>query len=271
MRRKHRKEANQMAGKVLVVMSSAKHLDLRDGKQYPTGFYLNEFAIPFRKLIKAGYTPVVANPNGDRPVMDANSNHPMFFGGDDNFRAETLKYVEELDILNKPKTLAEVAEEGISDYVGVFIPGGHAPVQDLSKDKNLGEILKAFHAAGKPTGILCHGPLVLLSTLDNSAAFQQALADKTGAANGLAKDWPYASYRLTVFSTGEEQYLENAGALGGFVQYYPTAALAEAGAHVDTVADWHSNVIVDRELITGQQPMSAAEFGDVLIKTLAAA
>ena len=56
---------------------------------------------------------------------------------------------------------------------------------------------------------------------------------------------------------------------GGFVQYYPTAGLAEAGAHVDTVADWHSNVIVDRELITGQQPMSATEFGDVLLKKLA--
>jgi putative intracellular protease/amidase len=43
------------------------------------------------------------------------------------------------------------------------------------------------------------------------------------------------------------------------------AALAEAGAHVDTVADWHSNVIVDRELITGQQPMSASEFADALL------
>jgi putative intracellular protease/amidase len=260
-----------MAGKVLVVMSSAKHLDLRDGKQYSTGFYLNEFAIPFRKLIEAGYTPVVANPNGDRPVMDAASNNAMFFGGDDALRAETLKYVEGFDILDHPKTLAEVAKEGISGYVGVFIPGGHAPVQDLSKDKNLGEILKAFHSTGKPTGILCHGPLVLLSTLADSEAFQQALADRTGAANSLAKDWPYAGYRLTVFSTGEEQYLENAGALGGFVRYYPTAALAEAGAHVDTVADWHSNVIVDRELITGQQPMSATEFGDVLLQKLGAA
>jgi putative intracellular protease/amidase len=144
-------------------------------------------------------------------------------------------------------------------------------VQDLSKDKNLGEILKAFHAARKTTGILCHGPLVLLSALPDSSAFQQALIDKTGAANGLAMDWPYAGYRVTVFSTGEEQYLENAGALGGLVQYYPVSALAEAGAHVDTVADWHSNVIVDRELITGQQPMSATEFAEVLLKKLAAA
>jgi len=43
-----------MAGKVLVVMSSANHLDLRDGKKYSTGFYLNEFVIPFRKLVEAG-------------------------------------------------------------------------------------------------------------------------------------------------------------------------------------------------------------------------
>jgi putative intracellular protease/amidase len=37
---------------------------------------------------------------------------------------------------------------------------------------------------------------------------------------------------------------------------------------VDTLANWHSNVIVDHELITGQQPMSAPEFGDVLVKKL---
>jgi putative intracellular protease/amidase len=159
-----------VAGNVLVVMSSAKHLDLREGKKYPTGFYLNEFAIPFRKLVEAGYTPVIANPNGDRPLMDANSNNPMFFGGDDALRAEALKYVEGLDILNRPKKLADVAKEDLSGYVGLFIPGGHAPVQDLSRDRNLGEILRAFHSAGKPTGILCHGPLVLLSTLSDSEA-----------------------------------------------------------------------------------------------------
>ena len=259
-----------MAGKVLVVMSSANHLDLRDGKKYSTGFYLNEFVIPFRKLVEAGYTPVIANPKGDRPVLDPNSNNAMFFGGDDAQRADALKYVEGLDALNHPKKLSDVAKEGISGYVGVFIPGGHAPVQDLSKDKDLGEILKAFHSAGNTTGILCHGPLVLLSTLSDSSAFQQALIDNNGSANGLAKDRPYAGYRVTVFSTSEEQYLEGPNGLGGFVQFYPVSALAEAGAHVDTVASWHSNVIVDRELITGQQPMSATEFADVLLKKLAA-
>ncbi len=36
-------------------------------------------------------------------------------------------------------------------------------------------------------------------------------------------------------------------------------------------ADWHSNLIVDRELITGQQPKSAPEFGDMLVAKLNAA
>src|SRR5579862_2705276 len=40
----------QSRGKVLVVMSSAHELDLRDGKHYETGYDLNEFVVPYRKL-----------------------------------------------------------------------------------------------------------------------------------------------------------------------------------------------------------------------------
>ena len=56
--------------------------------------------------------------------------------------------------------------------------------------------------------------------------------------------------------------------MGGYVQYYPVNALAEAGARVETISHRHSNIVVDRELITGQQPMSAPEFGDILVKKL---
>jgi len=258
----------QSRGKVLVVMSSAHQLDLRDGKKYTTGYYLNEFVIPFRKLIEAGYEPVIANPKGDTPVLDANSNNKMFFGGDDAARADALKYSETIKQLKHPKTLASVVAEGTNGYVGLFIPGGHAPMVDLLTDRNLGKILLSFHDTGRPTGIICHGPIVLLSTLSDPDAFVKSLIANDGKANSLAAGWPYAGYRVTVFSTGEEEQLEGPSGLGGNVQFYPVNALAEAGAHVDTVANWHSNVIVDRELITGQQPMSAPEFGDVLVKQL---
>jgi putative intracellular protease/amidase len=258
----------QSKGKVLVVMSSAHELPLRDGKSYATGYYLNEFAVPYRKLVEAGYEPVIANPNGDLPVMDVNSNNKMFFGGDEAARASAQQYAQGLAQLKHPKTLAAIAAEGTDGYVGLFIPGGHAPMVDLLKDRNLGRILASFHQSGRPTGIICHGPVVLLSALRDPAAFLASMAANDGKANALAAGWPYAGYRLTVFSTGEEQQLEGPSGLGGDVQFYPVNALAEAGAHVDSVANWHGNVVVDRELITGQQPMSAPEFGDVLVRQL---
>src|ERR1700742_4001855 len=258
----------QSKGKVLVVMSSANALALKDGKTYSTGYYLNEFVVPYRKLLEAGYEPVIANPKGDLPVMDANSNNAMFFGGDDAARADALKYATGLEQLKRPKTLASVVAEGTKDYVGLFIPGGHAPMVDLLKDKNLGKILTSFHESSRPTGIVCHGPIVLLSTLPDPDAFIASMIAGDGKANSMNAGWPYADYRVTIFSTGEEQALEGRGGLGGYVQYYPVNALAEAGARVETIANWHSNVVVDRELITGQQPMSAPEFGDVLVKTL---
>ena len=255
-------------GKVLVVMSSANALDLKDGKKYSTGYYLNEFVVPYRKLVEAGYEPVIANPKGDLPVMDANSNNAMFFGGDDAARADALKFAEGLELLKHPQTLASVVANGTEGYVGLFIPGGHAPMADLLKDKNLGKILKSFHDTGRPTGIVCHGPIVLLSALPDPDAFIASMIAGDGKASSLNAGWPYAGYRLTVFATGEEQALEGPGGLGGNVQYYPVNALAEAGARVETIANWHPNVVVDRELITGQQPMSAPAFGDALVAKL---
>lgn len=132
---------------------------------------------------------------------------------------------------------------------------------DLFKDKNLGKILTSFHESGRPTGIICHGPIVLLSALPDPDAFIASMIAGDGKASSMTKGWPYAGYRVTIFSTGEEQALEGPNGLVGNVQFYPVNALAEAGARVESIANWHSNVVVDRELITGQQSMSAPEFG----------
>jgi len=257
-------------GKVLVIMSSAHQLELRDGKKYETGYYLDELAIPLRKLIDAGYTPVFASPNGEVPSYDQVSNDKMFFGGSESALAEAVKLVKSDKGPVHPKKLSVVAAEGTKDYVGIFIPGGHAPMQDLSQDKDLGKILITFHATQRPTGIICHGPTALLSTLSDPIAFRKAIiAGDTQATSKIAADWPYAGYRLTVFSSGEEKFIEGPGAqLGGSVQFYAADALAEAGAHVDRVAAWHPNVVEDRELVSGQQPFSSDAFGDAFVAKL---
>ncbi len=260
-------------GKVLVIMSSASQLELRDGKQYHTGYYLDELSLPLEKIIKAGFTPVFANPKGNAVSFDPVSNDKMFFGGNDATRAENLKFVEGIKELQHPKTFAAIVKEGTSDYVGVFIPGGHAPMQDLTHDKALGEILVSFHSTGRPTGIICHGPTALLSTLSDPEAFRTAvIAGDFNSTGKLAAGWPYAGYRLTVFSSGEEHAIEGPkGQLGGSVQFYAADALAQAGAHVDRIGAWQVNVIEDRELVSGQQPFSSDAFGDAFVKKLKSA
>lgn len=260
----------QSHGKVLVVLSSAHVLDLRDGKTYKTGYYLNELATPLKAIVDAGYTPVFVNPKGDTPSMDENSNNKMFFGGDDAKRQDALRFVDSFNGIKHPMKLATVAAKGTQGYVGLFMPGGHAPMQDLLKDKNLGKILVSFHDTGRPTAIICHGPIALLSTMKDPVAFDKALiADDGASIDNLKQGWPYAGYKVTVFSSAEEKQLEGEGKpLGGQVQFYTDEALAKAGANVQNAAAWQSNVVVDRELVTGQQPFSDHALGDALVAKL---
>ena len=52
----------QSKGKVLVVVSGGHLLNLKEGKVYATGYYLNELYVPLAALMKAGYTPVYHEP-----------------------------------------------------------------------------------------------------------------------------------------------------------------------------------------------------------------
>jgi putative intracellular protease/amidase len=201
-------------GEVLVVMSGAHILDLADGKPYATGYYLNEVATPLKALIEAGYTPVFADPNGDTPSMDASSNVDTFFGGDPAKRFAALRLLESLPGFHHPLKLSAVVGH-TQKYKAVFVPGGHAPMVDLARDKDLGAILRDFHQTGRPTALICHGPMALLSTLPETERFNIALnkGDKA-ALPQLAHDFPYAGYRVAVFSKAEEQQIE-APQLGG--------------------------------------------------------
>jgi putative intracellular protease/amidase len=111
--------------------------------------------------VKDGYTPVFANPNGDTPSMDASSNNAKFFNGDDDERMEALKFVDSFQELRHPLRISSIVSQR-NDFVGIFVPGGHAPMVDLVKDKDPGTILRNFHESGRPTALICHGPMALL-------------------------------------------------------------------------------------------------------------
>ncbi|CAH1385261.1 type 1 glutamine amidotransferase domain-containing protein [Candidatus Nitrotoga sp. M5] len=255
---------------ILVIISSKSTLKLQDGKTYPTGYYLNELTVPVRKLIDREYEVVFANPAGNAVAMDKRSDSADHFGNDRGVYESYRKFHDGLTGLKRPEKLSALIEKGLDRYAAVFFPGGHAPMVDLIQDADVAIVLNHFHRAGKPTAFICHGPIALVSTVKDPKAFVLALEKGLmQEASQLASGWPYAGYKMTIFSTAEEQVAEATG-LGGKVRFYPDAALIAAGGKVELAKPWSPHVVKDRELITGQNPGSVGLFSEALVNAVEA-
>ncbi len=252
-------------GEVLVVLSSETALPLRDGKTFPSGYYLNEFGVPADALQRAGYRLTVVTPRGNRPQADQRSVDPQYFRGDAQEMKRIAGVVDQLTQPDQVQSLPEVIKGGLDRYAAVFIPGGHAPMIDLANNPLVGQVLRHFHAQGKPTAAICHGPITLLAAQDDPQGYEQALGEANA---GPARNWIYSGYRMTIFADAEEAVFE-ASLNGDKLRYYPARAMATAGGDMRFAKAWESHVVVDRELITGQNPFSDQALAQALIAALA--
>lgn len=48
-------------------------------------------------------------------------------------------------------------------------------MEDLKADKDLGRILRHFHTKQRPTAVICHAPIALLSAQQVGSGFLQGL------------------------------------------------------------------------------------------------
>jgi len=260
---------NATKGKVLVIGSNATRIEVRGNQWGATGQYLNETVVPAMALEAAGYEIVLATPSGDKPTIDAASDAPAHFGDDEAAYRAARDYFDNGRAMNAPHRLSSVIDGGLDRFAGVFFPGGQAPVVDLMQDGQVGEILRHFHEAGKPTALLCHGPIALAAAMDDPRAFRAALvAGADDKAREWAKNWPYVGYRMTVFSATEEKVVED-HILHAKMYFDMPQALTSAGGKVETAAvDFEPKVVVDRELITGQNPRSDHPIAKALVEAL---
>lgn len=256
-------------GTVLLIGSNASQIELKGGKLCPTGYYLNEVTVPTMALLEAGYDVVLATPNGAKPVLDEVSRVALHFGNSEQRLQQAIRFVEEHPVMQHPRTLRAVLDAGLDDYLGLFVPGGQAPVVDLMQDATLGEILRHFHERQKPSAFLCHGPIATLAALPNACEYRAALvAGDTSRARSLAEGWQYAGYRMTIWSNLEERWLED-NILHARVLVHTVDALQTAGGKVTTSAKvFEPHIEEDRELITGQNPAADHALAGALVKAL---
>ncbi|MFI6848081.1 type 1 glutamine amidotransferase domain-containing protein [Kitasatospora sp. NPDC050467] len=229
--------------KILFVVTGATYWTLADGTQHPTGFWAEEAVAPHEAFTAAGHEVTVATPGGVVPTVDQGSLAPAVNGGPEG-AARIAAGLEAFAGLRHPVKLEEV---DLADYDAVFYPGGHGPMEDLAVDPVSGRLLADTLASGKPLGVVCHGPAALLAA---------TRADGTNA---------FAGYRLTGFTDAEET---QAG-LADKAKWLLQTRLVEAGTDFQEGEPWAPHVIVDRNLVTGQNPASSAPLAAELLKKLA--
>ncbi|KAI0340198.1 ThiJ/PfpI family protein [Trametopsis cervina] len=248
-------------GKVLVVLSDADHFVVNkpDGEtsREPTGVFLQELTKPLQQILDAGYDVTFASPTGKGPSIDplSESTFVAYMG---NFisKSRDQKLFDKMSTennLSSPRPFSSITDQELSTFLGVFIPGGHAPLTDLGENADLGRILLHFHDSQKPTATLCHGPFALLSTkhAPNSAGFA------------------YKGYKMTSWSDAEESLIESLK--GGELPAKVESTLANEGAEmISTVGKKLGSITVDRELISGANPMCANSLGTEFVQKLKA-
>jgi putative intracellular protease/amidase len=227
---------------ILFIMTGADKWTLKDGSAHPTGFWAEEAVVPMEAFKAAGHRVTIATPGGVVPPVDQGSLSADAAGGEAN--AEHLRSV----IATAPEFAdpVDLAAADPSDYDAVFVPGGHGPMEDLAVDADSGRLLAEAVTAGKPVGVVCHGPAALLAAV--------------GADGGSA----FAGYRITAFTNEEERL----GGMASKARWLLEDRLTEAGIDVVAREPFAPHVEVDRNVVTGQNPASSRQAAEALLQLI---
>merc|ERR1712010_420392 len=215
---------------VKVAIVTTSHEDLgSSGKK--TGFWFEELAAPFYVSKDKGYDVVVASIKGGDPPVDSGS-----LSGD---------FVKPECCQKAKKTTVPVASLKSGDLDAIYFVGGHGVCWDFGGD-DLAALVTEMVAANKVVGAVCHGVFALFNA-------------KSGG-DPLLK-----GKKCTGFSETEEAAVQ----LTAVVPYTPESKMKDLGGLYEKGGDWGSKVVVDGNLVTGQNPASSTAVALKMVDLLA--
>jgi putative intracellular protease/amidase len=132
-------------------------------------------------------------------------------------------------------------------FDALFLPGGHGTMFDYPEHTALADLITRLHAVGKVIAAVCHGPAGLVSARK---------ADGSSLVAGR---------RVTAFSDSEER----AVGLDQAVPFLLEQRLKQLGARYESAPDFAPHTVRDGNLITGQNPASAAPTAALVMEALA--
>jgi len=182
----------------------------------------------------------LVSPAGGQPPIDPKSELADFQ------TASTARYDGDKAVQQKMANTGKLSEVNTSDYDGVFYPGGHGPLWDLTDNVDSIKLIEDFLNNQKPVAAVCHATAALLNAKNQQGEF--IVADKA----------------VTGFTNTEEEAVQ----LTEIVPFLLEDELVKRGGDFQKVEDWNAFAVQDGLIITGQNPASSELAAQKLVSEL---
>lgn len=232
--------------KVLMIATEERYVLLENGKMFSTGNHPVETLLPLHHLLETGFRVDVATVTGYPVKLE-------WWAMPREDEAVLATYEALKPKLKQPMKLSDMVANDLgpdSDYLAVFIPGGHGAMVGLPDSPAVGKILEWALTNDRFIVTLCHGPAALL------------------AAGAGGEESPFKGYAVCVFpdalDTGANLEM---GYLPGKLKWLVAEELSKRGLTIrndDMTGQTHQ----DRYLLSGDSPLAANELGRMAAGTL---
>lgn len=233
--------------KILLIGADERYLLTDNGTMFSTGNHPVETLLPMYHLDKAGFAFDVATLSGN-PVKFEFWAMPSEDTEVKNFYA---KYREQF---KKPLKLSDVVEKALgedSDYIGVFIPGGHGALIGLPKSADVKAALHWAITNDKFVISLCHGPAAMLA-----------------AGIGESRDsYIFNGYKICAFPDSLDAKTPDIGYMPGHLTWKFGEQLKALGVEIIN-QDISGATLQDRKLLTGDSPLAGNNLGKLAVEAL---
>jgi len=221
-----------MEEKILFVVTSVSKMG---DTEMSTGYYLSEVTHPW-KVLHDSYDIDIVSPEGGKAPAEG-------FDLNDLINKEVWGNEEFYNKIMNTMVPNDVHPE---DYKGIFFAGGHGTMWDFPQSTELMDIAVKIYENGGIIGAVCHGPAIF---------YNMRLSDCNYLIDGL---------KMTSFTNEEETHVK----LQTTVPFLLESGMMERGAKFEKAEPFTPKVVVDKRVVTGQNPQSATGVGQEMLKLL---
>lgn len=233
--------------KILMIAADERYLLMQNGTLFSTGNHPIETLLPMYHLDKAGFEFEIATLSGNPVKLE----YWAFPSEDAEIKSIHDKYLPQL---KQPLKLSDVVAQRLgdnSDYIALFIPGGHAALIGLPQSLDVKAALQWAVGHDRHIITLCHGPAALLAA---------------GVAEAR-ENYPFKGYKICAFPDALDAQTPELGYMPGGMPWFMGERLKALGVELvneDIAGHTHQ----DRKLITGDSPFASNKVGQLAAQAL---